>query len=205
MEKRTFNKIFLIVFGVFFIAPFCFSLSSCNPISSEDVLNGILPNLWVFLSHLFATVVLLILCVWLVWKPSKQALKKRNEYIQDQIKQSEQAREESLKRLHEAEQEKINAHNEAQNILEVANNQAYQIKEQIESQAKNNAKKITDDAINEGIKIKTDISSKMNQQILDIAFDATSSLLKKKITRKDSDKFVEDFIDQVNKNKGESK
>ncbi len=203
MQKRKFNKIFLIVCGVFVLSPLCFCLSSCSPISQEDILNSMLPNLWVFLSHLFATIVLLILCVWLVWKPSKEALRKRNEYIQNQIKEAEDARKEALKKLAEAEKEKINAHVQAQDILNVANNQAYQIKDQIVAEAKNNAKKITDDAINEGIKIQNDISSKMNKQILDIAFDATASLLKKKVTRKDSDAFVNDFIKQVKKDNGE--
>ncbi len=203
MGKKRFNKIFLTIFGVFLIALFCFSLSSCSPIEPEDVITSIMPNLWVFLSHLFATIVLLTLCIWLVWKPSKETLHKRNEYIQNQINQAEEARQEALKKLAEAEKEKINAHGQAQNILEIASNQAYQLKEKIETEAKNNAKKITDDAVNEGIKIKTDIYSSMDREILDIAFDATSSLLKKKVSRKDSDQFVKDFIAQVKKDKGE--
>ncbi len=203
MGKKGFNKIFLTFFGVFLVAPFCFGLSSCSPVEPDDVIQSIMPNLWVFLSHLFATVVLLTLCIWLVWKPSKETLRKRNEYIQDQINQAEEARKEALKKLADAEKEKMNAHSQAQNILEVASNQAYQLKEKIETEAKNNAKKITDDAVNEGIKIKTDIYSSMDQEILDIAFDATTSLLKKKVSRKDSDQFVKDFIEQVKKDKGE--
>ena len=78
------------------------------------------------------------------------------------------------------------------------------MKSQIETEAKNNAKKITEDAINEGIKIKTDAQAKIDKEILDIAFDATSSLLKKKVSRKDTDEFVKNFIDQV-KNHQEDK
>lgn len=71
------------------------------------------------------------------------------------------------------------------------------------NQKRNNAKKITEDAVNDSIKIKEDIYSRMNKEILDIAFDASSSLLKKKVTRKDSDEFVNDFIKQVKENKGD--
>lgn len=201
MKNKRFNKLFLILSGVFLITPAFLFITSCSPIDGDSVVDAILPNLWVFLSHLFATVVLLTLCVWLVWKPSKETLRKRNEYIQDQIRQAEEARQESLVKLAEAEKEKINAHNQAHDILQVASNQAYQLKSQIEAEAKNNAKKITDDALDEGIKIKTDIYQKMDQQILDIAFDATTSLLKKKVSRSDSDEFVKDFIEKVKKQK----
>ena len=201
MENKGFNKIFLVIFGVLIVTPFCFCITSCSPIEPEDVIKSIMPNLWVFLSHLFATVVLLTLCIWLVWKPSKETLRKRNEYIQKQIDEAETTRQEALKKLAEAEKEKIDAYNKAQTILDVASSQAYQLKEKIEAEAKNSAKKITDDAINEGIKIKADIYASMDKEILDIAFDATTSLLKKKITRKDSDQFVKDFINQIKENK----
>ncbi len=203
MSNQALKKILIILSGVFVALPFSFCLTGCAPIEADDVLNAIFPNLWVFLAHLFATLVLLALCVWLVWKPSKETLKKRNEYIQDQIKQAEETRKEALMKLAEAQKEKVNAHVQAQNIISVANSQAYQLKDKIESEARNNAKKITEDAVNDSIKIKEDIYSRMNKEILDIAFDASSSLLKKKVTRKDSDEFVNDFIKQVKENKGD--
>ncbi len=203
MSNQALKKILIILGGTFIILPISLCLTGCAPIEADDVLNAIFPNLWVFLAHLFATLVLLALCVWLVWKPSKETLKKRNEYIQDQIKQAENSRKEALKKLAESEKEKINARAQAQNIINVANSQAYQLKEKIESEARNNAKKITDDAINDSIRIKDNIYSKMNKEILDIAFNASSSLLKKKITKEDSDEFVNDFIKQVKENKGD--
>jgi hypothetical protein len=38
-------------------------LTGCKPLDESDVVNSLLPNVWVFLSHLFATVVLLTLTI----------------------------------------------------------------------------------------------------------------------------------------------
>jgi len=45
----------------------------------------------------------------------------------------------------------------------------------------------------------------MNKQIVDIALAASSSLLKSKVSKKDSEDFVNDFISALNKNKAKGR
>ena len=181
--------------------------TGCTPVSQQEVLDNLLPNLWVFLTHVVATVVLLILAIWLVWRPTKNTLAKRHEYIQNEIKAAEEARAQALKALSDAEKTKVEAFTTAREIVEGAKKDAYVAKRNIENEAKLNAVKIKEDANNEAAKIKNEMKQQMHGQVIDLAFAASSALLKKKITKKDSDHFVDDFINQLEakEEKSESK
>ena len=194
--KKSFKILLLMFLGIAITFPLFFS-TSCSPVEKETVLNDLLPNLWVFLSHVFATVVLLVVSIYLVWKPTKTSLAKRHEYIQSEIAQAEEIKKNALKQLADAEQTKINAFNDAKKIIETANDQAYQQKEEIEKQALNNSEKIKTQAKYDAEKIKAEAEQNMNKQIIDIAFAASNALLKSKVSKKDSDAFVNDFIKKL--------
>ena len=195
--KKSIKILLLMSLGLAIIIPLFFS-TSCSPVQKETVLDDLLPNLWVFLSHIFATVVLLLVSIYLVWKPTKTSLEKRHEYIQNEIAQAEEIKKNALKQLADAEQTKIDAFNDAKKIIETANDQAYQQKEEIERQALNNSEKIKTQAKYDVEKIKAEAKQDMNKKIIDIAFAASSALLKSRVSKKDSEAFVSDFINKLN-------
>ena len=168
--------------------------TSCSPITRDEVINNLLPNLWLFITHIFAAIILLIISIYLVWKPTKTNLQKRHEYIQNEINQAEKIKKDALKQLSIAEQKKIDAFTNAKKIIDAANNQAYHDKIEIEQQAINNSKRIIRQAESDAKKIKTKIEQTMNKQIVDIAFEASKALLKSKVSKNDSKIFVEEFI-----------
>lgn len=180
------------------ILPIVFT-TGCSPITKDEVINNLLPNLWVFVTHIFAAVILLIIIIYLVWKPTKTNLQQRQEYIQKEINQAEEIKKDALKQLTIAEQKKIDAFANAKKIVDAANKQAYQDKLEIEQQAINNSKRIIQQAESDAKKIKTKIEHTMNKQIVDIAFEASSALLKSKVSKKDSKVFVEEFISILEK------
>lgn len=196
--KKNVKLLLTISFSLLVIIPIFFT-SGCSPITKDDVINNLLPNLWVFLTHIFAAIVLLIVCIYLVWNPTKTSLAKRQAYIQNEINQAEEIKNKALKQLAIAEQSKIEAFKNAKKIIEDANKQAYHNKAEIEQQAINNSQRIMQQAENDAKKIKTSIEQKMNQQIIDLAFEASSALLKSKVSKKDSKSFVQDFIAELEK------
>lgn len=196
--KKIVRLLTTIGFSVLVIIPILFA-SGCAPVSKDDVINNLLPNLWVFLAHIFAAIVLLIICIYLVWNPTKTSLAKRQAYIQNEINQAEEIKNKALKQLAIAEQSKINAFEDAKKIIEDANKQAYQNKIEIEQQAINNSQRVIQQAENDAKKIKTSIEQTMNQQIIDLAYQASNALLKSKVSKKDSQSFVEDFIAELEK------
>ena len=196
--KKNVKLLLTISFSLLVIIPIFFT-SGCSPITKDDVINNLLPNLWVFLTHIFAAIVLLIVCIYLVWNPTKTSLAKRQAYIQNEINQAEEIKNKALKQLAIAEQSKIEAFENAKKIIEDANKQAYHNKAEIEQQAINNSQRIMQQAENDAKKIKTSIEQTMNQQIIDLAFEASSALLKSKVSKKDSRSFVQDFIAELEK------
>ncbi len=176
-------------------------LTSCTPIDGQSVIESLFPNLWLFLMHVFATVVLLIIMIWLVYKPTKDSLKKRSEFIQKQIDDAQQLKLNAMKDLEKANETKIQAFNEANEIINNAKEQAYLAKEKIENEAKQVSKQIEIDANNEALKIKERMNKEMNEKIIDIAFSASAALLKKEVSNKDNQKFVDDFIKSIEKQK----
>lgn len=202
--KKVVKLLSTISFSILVIIPIFFS-SGCSPVSKDDVINNLLPNLWVFLAHIFAAVVLLIACIYLVWNPTKTSLAKRQAYIQNEINQAEEIKNKALKQLAIAEQSKINAFEDAKKIIEDANKQAYQNKVEIEQQAINNSQRVIQQAENDAKKIKTNIEQTMNQQIIDLAFETSNALLKSKVSKKDSQSFVEDFIAKLEKQNPKNK
>lgn len=196
--KKNVKLLLTISFSLLVIIPIFFT-SGCSPITKDDVINNLLPNLWVFLTHIFAAIVLLIVCIYLVWNPTKTSLAKRQAYIQNEINQAEEIKNKALKQLAIAEQSKIEAFENAKKIIEDANKQAYHNKAEIEQQAINNSQRVMQQAENDAKKIKTSIEQTMNQQIIDLAFEASSALLKSKVSKKDSKSFVQDFIAELEK------
>ena len=183
--KKAYKGVLISFATLLGIVPMLLFLSGCQPIDQEEVVNALLPNLWVFITHIVATVILLILAIWLVWKPTKHALAKRHEYIQNEISAAEQT--------------KIQADSTAREIVANAKQEAYVTKQQIEQDAKYYAEIIKEKANNEAIKIKSKMKLDMEEQVLDIAFAASSALLKDKITKMDSDKFDDECIDALEK------
>ena len=186
-------------------APIVVLLTGCTPVTQQEVIDNLLPNLWVFLTHIVATVVLLILAIWLVWKPTKHALAKRHEYIQNEIKAAEDAKAQALVALSEAEKTKVQAFTTAQEIVANAKKEAYVVKHDIEKEANRNALEIKENANNEAAKIKTEMQQQMHEQVIDLAFAASTAFLKDKITKKDSDQFVDEFITELENTKKKGK
>ncbi|MDR0674847.1 MAG: hypothetical protein LBF36_01095 [Mycoplasmataceae bacterium] len=177
--------------------PFVFLLTACQPLSSDTVVNDLLPNLWVFLTHLFACTFLFIIIMWLAWKPTKTSLEKRRAYIANEIAEAEKSRREAFEKLNEAEQTRIQAHTQAKVIIDNATSQAYVKKEAIESEGKINAKKIVADAQQQVLRLENSIVQDNEKKILDIAFSATEALLKKNFKEADDEKLVKEFIDKL--------
>lgn len=175
----------------------CLSLSSCTPIDSSEVMAALLPNIWVFVAHIFASLVLLTLTIWMIWKPTKNALEKRRNYIANEIRQAEELRKEVLIKLQEADKERIEAHTRANMIISDATTHAYKRKEEIESEANLNAKKIRNDAESDIEKKRIKMESDMQKQVIDIAFSAAETLVKKKYSVKDDSKTIDTFIKEL--------
>lgn len=177
--------------------PLLLSLSSCKPLEAEWVVNNLFPNLWVFLTHIIAAVVLVVLMTWLVWKPTKNSLQKRHDYIAKEIADAQKAKETATMELNEANQLKVTALSQAMTITTQAKAEAFGIIEKARLEAKQTANKIVNDAKEDVEKEKRDARANAQDNIINIAFDVAESVLDKEVNKQDKDKYIDDLLESI--------
>lgn len=199
MEIKQTKTRSVVVIGLILVISFLplLLLSSCKPLESEWVVNNLFPNLWVFLTHIIAAVVLVVLMTWLVWKPTKQSLQKRHDYIAKQIADAQQAKESATMELNEANQLKVNAMSQAMTITTQAKAEAFQIVEDARVEAKQTAQKMVSDAQEDIERQKLEARTNAQDNIINIAFNVAESVLNKEIDKADKDKYIDDLLKTI--------
>lgn len=180
-------------------------LSSCAPLESSWVVNNLFPNLWVFLTHIIAAVVLVVVMTWLVWKPAKQSLQKRHDYIAKQIADAQTAKETATMELNEVNQMKVTAMSQAMTITTQAKAEAFAIIDKAKREAKATAIKIVDNAKQDVEKEKRDARANAQDNIINIAFDVAETVLDKELDKQDKDKYIDDLLESIEKDLSKTK
>lgn len=181
------------------ILPFLFTLSSCKPLEAEWVVNNLFPNLWVFLTHIIAAVILVVLMAWLVWKPTKDSIQKRHDFIAKEIADAQKAKESATIEFNEANQLKVTALSQAMTITTQARTEAYDIVEKARIEAKQTANKIINDAKADIKREKMEAKANEQSNIINIAFDVAESVLDNEIKKQDKDKYIDELLKVIEK------
>ena len=193
-QTKTKKALWITLITLISVLPMLFTLGSCKPLKSEDVVNNLFPNLWVFLTHIIAAVILVVLMTWLVWKPTKQALQNRHDYIAKEIADAQKSKEAAAIELNEANQLKVNAMSQAMEITTQAKADAFNIIEKARLEAKQTANTIVEGAKSDVEKEKRNARADAQNNIINIAFDVAESVLEKQVTKKDKDKYIDGIL-----------
>lgn len=99
-------------------------LSSCDLSESlGQVADGLLPNLWLTLTQVIVVLATAAVVIFLAYKPLKKKLKQRQDYIENNIKDSEDKKAQAEKKLLEADDAVIEAQKKAGDIIQEAQKQ----------------------------------------------------------------------------------
>lgn len=178
-------------------------LSSCDTDMIEEkvstTVNNMLPNLWVTLIQLAMFVLIAILFMVFAYKPIKKKLEQRANYIDKNIKDSEKLIKESENKISEANATILASQKKAGEIVSTAQKNAEikaqavekELKETIEAQRVLAHKDIEDE--------REKMIEEANEHIVNTAIEASKQILKREVKIEDNDKYISDFIDQLNK------
>lgn len=178
-------------------------LSSCDTDMIEEkvstTVNNMLPNLWVTLIQLAMFVLIVILFMVFAYKPIKKKLEQRANYIDKNIKDSEKLIKESENKINEANATILASQKKAGEIVSTAQKNAEikaqavekELKETIEAQRVLAHKDIEDE--------RKKMIEEANEHIVNTAIEASKQILKREVKIEDNDKYISDFIDQLNK------
>ncbi|MBR0294901.1 MAG: F0F1 ATP synthase subunit B [Bacilli bacterium] len=172
-------------------------LSSCELIKPEDISNKLIPNLGSFLTQLSALLVLIIVVIIFGYKPIKKMIKKRQDYVESNIKEAEIKNQEASQNLSQSneailanrrlateivEEAKAEAENQRQEILKQAELEVIEMKKRAEADIKQS---------------EEDAKEEIRQKMIEVALAASSELLKRNVDNKDNEKLVDDFIREI--------
>ncbi len=190
---------------LFLLLPLLISLSSCDSSQLGDQLgNGIeeklLPNIWAFLVQLIAFVLLLIAVIFLAYKPVKKFLEKRSEMLEEEVKTTHENRKISEEKRVEMISNLANAKAEATKIINDATKEATIAKDKILSDANDERRQLKEKTMNEISLEKEKAMKELKDQIVDVAFEASSKILEREVNNLDNKKIVDNFVEDLNKN-----
>lgn len=164
---------------------------------AEDILAKLIPDLGSFLIQLAALIVLLIVGILFAYKPVKKMLAKRQNYIEENILEAEKSKANAIIAEREANQLIIEKKKEAELIIANA-----------VMTAKNKSDAIIDSANQELILMKekareelaqeiSDAKEAIKNEMVDVALEASSYLLKRELNSEDNKRLVDEFIEEI--------
>lgn len=193
-----------IIFSSITFSAFSLLLTSCDTEEIADrvetVVNNMLPNLYITLVQLALFILTAVVFVLIAYKPLKKKLKQRSDYIENNIKESEDKKVEAQKLVYEANQNLLDSQKKGVEIVQHAQATAErktqiaieELKTQVEIQ-KIHAHKDIEAERNKMIK-------ETKTELVDIAISTSKEILKREVKKEDSDKYIDEFIEEFSKN-----
>ena len=175
-------------------------LSGCG-VEKDEFLDKLFPNPWDALAVFLAFIILLLVVFYFAYKPVKNLLKKRGDYVEGKIKDAETKEVEATKLLENANEEVKQKKIEALGIVEKAKEEANVERQAILEKAKEEKKAEVRKAKEEIAQEIEASKDEIHKEIVSVALDASSKVLEREVTSKDNEKLVDDFIKNLKEDK----
>lgn len=141
-----------------------------------------------------ATLILFFVLKYFLFKPVNEMLTKRREYIESNIRESEEAKAQSLKMKEEYEEQIKGAKTQANDIISEARNYGDELKQRAVKESKEEAKKVYDAGI-EALELERQkIMNGVNNDIIDMAIIAAEKVLRKNLSDSVDKDMVKHFV-----------
>lgn len=176
-------------------------LCSCDkaPFGQEDFLNYLFPNVWDALAVFLAFIILLLVVFFVAYKPVKNLIKKRGDYVEGKIKNAETREKEAEIKVNEAEKKIVSSRQEAMEIIEQAKIDAQKEGDSIRNKAVLDADKEIERAKQEIAQEIEASKDEIHREIVSVALDASSKVLEREVSKEDNEKIINDFVDNLKK------
>ncbi|MCQ2801362.1 MAG: F0F1 ATP synthase subunit B [Bacilli bacterium] len=170
-------------------------------VDKESFLDKLFPNPWDALAVFLAFIILLIAVFFFAYKPVKKLLKQRGDYVEGKIKSAEDKEREATRLLDDANEQikekKIEAMGIVEKAKEEANLERQAILEKAKKEKEAEVKKAKEEIAQEIEASKDEI----HREIVSVAIDASSKVLEREVTKKDNEKLIDSFIDDLKEGK----
>ena len=173
------------------------TLSSCQNVGeyiSESITEKLVPNLGSFLTQLAALIVLIIGVIILGYKPIKKMLTKRQDYIESNIKEAGEKNKEAEINLSQSREHVLSSQKQAEEIISEAKKQANLERATILEDTQRDVDEMKEVAKRQIQESEEEARENIRKEMINVALNASSELLKRNVTDKDNERLVDDFI-----------
>ena len=169
--------------------------------SGEEFVGKVFPNIWAFLVQLIAFIVMAVLVIKFAYKPVSEYLKKRKEFINQNLNSAQEKNDEASKNQLQAEQNLAESRKEALLIIENAQVEAEKEKQKILEETKKEIDKKKLQLEQDLLLQKEKVMQEAYDEVVDLALEASKTILSREVSSKDNEKLLDDFINDLQEKK----
>lgn len=164
----------------------------------DGFMDKLIPSSFIpVLVQLIATAVIFVVVAKFIFKPVRQILRTRQEYISKQISDSEEAKAKALEYEQTAKDSISVAQEKSKEILKNAEEQSKNYREKalldLEKELKDNREKAKEEIEKE----KEQAVEEIRKEIIDVALQASEVVLNREITEDDNKRLVNEFVEDI--------
>ena len=164
----------------------------------SEIGNKLIPDWFSFVIQLSSFVILLLVVFFFAYKPVKKMLKKRADYIQNEIEQAQKNHLDAVEETREAKKLLSDSKAEASLIIENATKKGEEKYEAMINDAKEEVKEMKLAAQEDIEQAKVDALNDIRNEMVSVALSASKEILKREVDEKDNARLAEDFINRLN-------
>ena len=164
----------------------------------KTISEKLVPNLLSFVIQLISFLILLIAVFFLAYKPVKKILKKRADYVENEINEARNNNLESQKNIEEAKQTVAASKVQASEIIQEAEKQGQEKYDLLIEQAKNEVQEMKIAAEKDIERAKEEAIKDIHDEMVNVALSASEEILKREVDNEDNKRLAEEFINRLN-------
>ena len=164
----------------------------------KSIADKLIPNWLSFVIQFSSFIILLLVVFFFAYKPVKKMLKKRADFIQEEIDQAQKNHAEAVEQTKEAKRLLSDSKAEASLIIENATKKGEEKYEAMMLEAKEEVKEMKLAAQDDIEQAKVDALNDIRNEMVNVALTASKEILKREVDEKDNTRLAEDFINRLN-------
>ena len=175
-------------------------LSNIDDIGEKmaSIAQKLIPDWVSFVIQFSSFIILLLVVFFFAYKPVKKMLKKRADYIQEEIEQAQKNHADAVKETQEAKKLLSDSKAEASLIIEAATKKGEEKYEAMVIEAKEEVKEMKLAAQEDIEQAKVDALNDIRKEMVNVALTASKEILKREVDNEDNTRLAEDFINRLN-------
>ena len=187
-----------------FLLPALFLLTGCkeaisNNLNAEAFTSKLIPNWPSLIAQVGALVVLILVVIIFGYKPIKKIIKKRQDYIESQIKDAEQSKATWQENELKSKETVLASNRTAADIVAEAKANAEIERNKILEQTAQDVERMKKDAENDIARMELEAQEQIRKEIVNVALDASKELLGREVNSEDNNRLLEEFIEDIKK------